>query len=46
VIKLFADARFKETDLFRLFQTGDIANIDGVTDEEKRSLQHIVTLRK
>lgn len=37
---------FKETDLFKLYQTGDLANIDPERSEHREALQHTLALRQ
>ncbi len=42
---LLLSARFKETDLFRLHQTGELANIDTLPSEQRTALSSISRLR-
>lgn len=42
---LMLNAGFKETDLFRVNQTGELANIDGLPVEEREKLWALVRLR-
>ncbi|EWM29358.1 hsp90 chloroplast targeted [Nannochloropsis gaditana] len=38
-------ATFKETDLFKLYQTGDLANLDGSDPEVRRKMPRLLALR-
>ncbi|KAI7939894.1 hypothetical protein MJO28_013546 [Puccinia striiformis f. sp. tritici] len=35
----------KETDIYKVFQTGDLANLDGLPAEEAQKLKHVKTVR-
>ncbi|EGG11230.1 uncharacterized protein MELLADRAFT_46921 [Melampsora larici-populina 98AG31] len=35
----------KETDIYKIFQTGDLANLDGLSGEETNQLQHVKLIR-
>ncbi|OAV87861.1 hypothetical protein PTTG_06342 [Puccinia triticina 1-1 BBBD Race 1] len=35
----------KETDIYKVFQTGDLANVDGLPAEEAQKLKHVKTVR-
>ncbi|PLW12361.1 hypothetical protein PCANC_08331 [Puccinia coronata f. sp. avenae] len=35
----------KETDIYKVFQTGDLANLDGLASEEAQKLKHVQAIR-
>ncbi|KDN52854.1 hypothetical protein K437DRAFT_253794 [Tilletiaria anomala UBC 951] len=35
----------KETDIYKVHQTGDLANLDGLPDEERDRLKHVLNVR-
>ena len=39
------DATYKETDLFKMLQTVDLANLDGLDDEKKKKIPSLFALR-
>lgn len=39
------DATYKETDLFKMLQTVDLANIDGLDGDKKANIPHLFALR-
>lgn len=40
------EASMKETDIYRVLQTGDLANLDGLAAEEAARLPHLTALRR
>eukprot|EP00475_Leptophrys_vorax_P011112 TRINITY_DN1765_c0_g1_i1.p1 TRINITY_DN1765_c0_g1~~TRINITY_DN1765_c0_g1_i1.p1 ORF type:complete len:544 (-),score=136.51 TRINITY_DN1765_c0_g1_i1:97-1698(-) len=38
-------ATLKETDIYKVWQTGDLKNIDGLDNDEKEKLKHLMQLR-
>ena len=38
-------ATYKETDIYKVLQTGDLANLDGLPEEELKQLHHLKTLK-
>jgi Rps23 Pro-64 3,4-dihydroxylase Tpa1-like proline 4-hydroxylase len=44
-LKCGVQATLKETDIYKVYQTGDLANLDGLSKEEKDQLQSLRQLR-
>ncbi|CAM9794917.1 unnamed protein product [Scytosiphon promiscuus] len=44
-LKTNMQATLKETDIFKVYQTGDLANMDGLPDESKRLLPSLFAVR-